>query len=79
MQGEVDTSDQLLLLEIVQLIHVVSIEDFYEEFLIFLESEGDIDRLNKFGVQVIEYDLGLPLLLPLVAFEFPENAEWISF
>lgn len=61
------------------MIHIISVEDFHKEFLVFLEGKGDVDRLDEFRVQVVEYHFSLPFLLLLITFELPENTKCISF
>ena len=78
MQRKLGTANQLLLLQIVQLVHVVGVEDLDEELLVLLEGEGHVDRGNELWVQVVEDHLGLAALLLLVPLELPEDAEGIG-
>lgn len=78
VEGEGCRSDQLLFLQIMQLIHVVSVVDLEEEVLALFEMIVHIDGLDEFGVQVVEDALCLPNLLSLLPFQLPKHAEWIT-
>ena len=79
MQREFNRSNQLLLLQVLQLIHIISIVHIQYEVLVLLEKVSHVDRGHEFWIQVVKNALSLPPLHLLVALELPEHAKGICF
>mmetsp|Transcript_18612 Transcript_18612/g.25081 ORF Transcript_18612/g.25081 Transcript_18612/m.25081 type:complete len:214 (+) Transcript_18612:1422-2063(+) len=77
MDGELNSADQVVALEIVQIVEVVDIVNDDTIILALLEMVGHFEVLNPLGVQVVHDDFGLTDFAPHIAFLFKQDAHAI--
>lgn len=64
-----------------KLVHIISIVDLHDERLIFLKTEGNINRLHELWVEAVLDDLGLAYLFFSLLFSLQgvKDYEWVRF